>query len=89
MDHHIDPRKTALTVGAFIGGWHVVWSLLVAFGWAQALIDFILWAHMISVPWIVKPFDLTASATLIVVTWVVGCVFGYIFARIWNRMHRG
>ncbi|TSA44044.1 hypothetical protein D4R49_00850 [bacterium] len=88
MDHYISPTKTAFTLGAFIGGWHLVWSILIALGLAQPLIDFILWAHMISLPWVVKPFDLTASATLIVVTWVVGCVFGYIFAKIWNRMHR-
>jgi len=89
MDHHINPTKTALTVGAFVGGWHIVWSLLVAFGWAQVLIDFVLWMHMMSVPWVVKPFDLTAAATLVIVTWVFGYVIGYVFAKIWNRMHRG
>ncbi|MFZ3044217.1 MAG: hypothetical protein WA058_03900 [Minisyncoccia bacterium] len=86
--NHLNPAKTGLTFGAFIGGWHVVWSLLVGMGWAQPLIDFILWAHMISVPWVVKAFDLSAAVTLVIVTWVVGCVFGYVFARIWNRMHR-
>lgn len=89
MDHHINPTKTALTVGAFIGGWHIVWSLLVAFGWAQVLIDFVLWMHMMTVPWVVKPFDLAASATLVIVTWIFGYVIGYIFAKLWNRMHRG
>lgn len=89
MDHHINPVKTALTVGAFVGGWHVVWSLLVAFGWAQPIIDFVLWMHMVSVPWVVKPFDFSASITLVVVTYVFGYIIGFIFARIWNRMHRG
>jgi hypothetical protein len=88
MDHYINPAKVALTFGVFIGGWHLVWSVLVALGLAQPLIDFILWAHMISLPWIVKPFDLTASLTLIIITSVVGYAFGYIFAKIWNRMHR-
>ncbi len=89
MDHHINPTKTALTVGAFVGGWHIVWSLLVAFGWAQMIIDFVLWMHMMSVPWVVKSFDLPAAVTLVIVTWIFGYVLGYIFAKIWNRMHRG
>ncbi len=89
MDHHINPAKAALTVGAFIGGWHVVWSVLVALGWAQAIVDFVLWMHMISVPYVVKAFDPSAAVVLIVVTAVMGYVFGFVFARIWNRMHRG
>lgn len=89
MDHHIDPAKTAFTLGAFIGGFHLVWSILVALGWAQVFMDFIFWAHMIDLSFVVKPFDLTAAAMLVVVTWALGCVFGYILAHIWNRMHRG
>lgn len=89
MEHHIDPAKTALTVGAFIGGWHVIWSILVALGVAQGLINFILWMHMISLPYVVKAFDSSAAATLIVSTALMGYVGGYFFAKIWNRMHRG
>lgn len=88
MDHHIDPVKTGYVVGAFIGGWHLVWSILVALGWAQALINFILWMHMINLPYVVGAFDFTAATTLVVVTAISGCVFGYLFALLWNRMHR-
>ena len=89
MDHHLNPQKAALSIGLFIGGWHLVWSLLVAFGWAQALINFVLWMHMISLPYVVGAFNLTAATTLVIITTVAGCVMGNIFARIWNRMHRG
>ncbi len=89
MDHHLNPQKAALSIGLFIGGWHLVWSLLVAFGWAQPLVDFVLWMHMISLPYVVKSFDMSAAATLIILTTVAGYIFGLIFARIWNRMHRG
>jgi len=89
MNHHINPVKAGLTLGAFVGGIHLVWSILVAFGWAQPLIDFIFWAHMFSMPFTVKAFDSTAAVTLIVVTSIIGYIFGYIFALIWNRMHRG
>ncbi|MDE1919778.1 MAG: hypothetical protein KGH56_03785 [Patescibacteria group bacterium] len=88
MDHHINPKKAALTAGAFIGGWHLVWSILVALGWAQAIVDFVLWMHMINLPYVVKPFDLSAAVTLVLITTLAGYVFGYIFAKIWNRMHR-
>jgi hypothetical protein len=28
-------------IGALIGGWHFVWSVLVGIGWAQSILDFI------------------------------------------------
>lgn len=88
MDHYISPSKTALTFGLLIGGFHVVWSVLVALGLAQALIDFIFWAHMLTVPVVVKAFDATAAVTLIIVTAIIGSVFGYCMAVIWNWLHR-
>ncbi len=88
MDHHLNPTKAALTIGLFIGGAHLVWSLLVALGWAQPLVDFVLWMHMVNMPYVVKPFDIGAATTLIIVTTIVGYILGFIFARIWNRMHR-
>ncbi|MCX6787110.1 MAG: hypothetical protein NTY93_01115 [Candidatus Kaiserbacteria bacterium] len=88
MDHHISPVKTALTFGILLGGFHLVWAILVAFGWAQALMDFIFWAHMFSLSFVVKAFDATAAVTLIIVTAIIGYIFGYFMAIIWNRLHR-
>ena len=86
--HVLNPTKTGLVVGAFLGGWHVLWSLLVALNWAQPLYDFILWAHMIHLQLTVGPFDAVAAATLIVVTFVIGCAMGFVFALVWNWFHR-
>ncbi len=86
MDHHINPAKAGLALGVLFGGGHLAWSVLVALGWAQPLINFVFWAHMISLPLVVMPFDLTAAATLVVVTAGVGYVLGYAFASIWNRV---
>ncbi len=61
----VDKKKLGLVVGAFLGGWHLVWSILVATGLGQALYNFILWAHMIHLKIVIGPFDLAASATLI------------------------
>ena len=85
---NLSPQKTALTLGVFVGGVHVVWSLLILLGWAQPLLDFIFWAHMIANPYQVMSFDVTACLTLIVVTFCVGYGIGWIFATLWNILHR-
>lgn len=89
MDHHINPVKTGLAVGTLVGVLHLVWALFVMFGWASAIVNFSLWAHMVSMPVVVKPFDFSAAVTLIVVATIIGYIVGFLFARIWNRTHRG
>lgn len=88
MNQLVSPPKTALTFGVLLGGWHLVWSLLVALGWAQALLDFVFWAHMLSLPIVVKAFDAVAAVTLIIITTIIGYIFGYAMAIIWNWAHR-
>ena len=84
----LNVHTTGLVVGLLLGGWHLLWSFLVALGWGQSLIDFVLWAHMIHLPYVVGPFDLTAACTLIVLTAAVGYVIGAVFAGIFNALHR-
>ena len=84
MNHHINPVKAGLALGGLVGGLHLVWSVLIALGWAQALVNFSQWVHMISVPVVVEPFDLTAAITVILVATAIGYVLGYAFAKIWN-----
>ena len=88
MSQHISPLKTAFTFAILVGGIHLVWSILVALGWAQPLLDFIFWAHMFSMPFVVKAFDPAAALTLVVITSIIGGIFGYAMAIIWNRLHR-
>ena len=82
-----NPHKVGFVFAILLGGWHLVWSILVATGFGQILYDFILWAHMIHVGITIGPFDPTASITLILVTTVFGYVFGFIGSSVWNRMH--
>lgn len=86
--HHINPTKTGLTLGALVGGLHAVWAVLVALGLAQKLLSYMLWMHMITVVHVVLDFDLEAAVTLVAITAFIGCMVGYSFALIWNRMHR-
>ena len=82
------PNKVGLVFAALIGGWHILWVLLVLTKIAQPFFNFIFWAHMIAPIYVIKPFDPVAAITLLVVTSVSGYVFGYIGSIIWNKIHR-
>ena len=84
----LNKQKVALTAGLFLGGLHVLWSVLVALGVAQSLINFVFWAHMIHMDYVIGPFEPMAAGMLVVVTFLVGYVFGFIFAHLWNWLHR-
>ena len=83
----VDPHKLGLVLAAFIGGWHIVWSLLVLFGWAQPAINFVFWLHFITPPYEVGPFVAWRAITLITLTTTIGYVFGRIIGAIWNWVH--
>lgn len=82
----LDTSKTALIFGTFAGFMHLVWSLVVALGFAQVWLDFILSLHFLNNPYTVANFDLTKALTLVLVTFVVGYVVGWVFAYIWNML---
>jgi len=84
----LDPHKAGLSLGLFIGGLHTVWSLLVALGFAQTLMNWSLAWHMVSSPATVAPFSLTNAVTLVIVTALIGYGMGYAFATIWNKVHK-
>lgn len=84
----INPGRAGLVFGALIGGWHVLWSILVLLRWAQPLIDFIFWIHFVKPVYMVEEFSLGRAAMLIIVTAVVGYVVGFCFAHLWNRIHK-
>ena len=53
----ISPFRTGAALGLFAGLWHAAWSSLVAAGWAQSVIGFILWIHFLDVPVRLQPFN--------------------------------
>ena len=87
MSARMSVGKTGLVLGVVMGGWHAVWSALVAIGWAQPVIDFVFWMHFIKPIYVIEPFEIERAAILIVVTTVVGGLIGSIFASIWNALH--
>lgn len=84
----LNPNKVALTLALLAGGGHLGWSILVALGLAQGLLDFIFSLHMIANPYQVTGFDIMKAGTLVVITFAVGYVVGYIFAHVWNKIHK-
>ena len=89
MGRAIGPHKAGLALGTLLGGWHLLWSVFVALGVAQIILDFIFWMHFIKPVYIVQPFNLPIAAVLIVATSALGYLVGCGFALVWNRLHGG
>ena len=84
----INANQAGLALGVFLGCWHLLWSLLVAFHWAQPLVDFLFWIHFIKPVYVIEAFHVGRAVILILVTSAIGYVSGLCFAVLWNRMHR-
>lgn len=80
----VNPHKLGMVVGIFGGSWHTLWSILVAFGVAKPLLDWLLSLHFLSLTFSVQEFNLATAVILIIVTSVIGYILGYFLAWIWN-----
>jgi hypothetical protein len=82
-------HTVGLVVGSFLGTVHLVWSILVALGWAEPLMTFIFRLHFIEPPYHqIAPFHIGSAILLIVIASLVGYGAGSLFAALWNRIHR-
>lgn len=83
--NRIKPHSFGLAFGIFLGLWHTCWALLVFFGAAQWLIDFVFRLHMITPPYKISSFNFGTAAGLVAFTTLVGYMSGLIIGLIWNR----
>jgi len=81
----INSHKLGLTLGTLLGLGHAVWSALVAFGWAQGLLDFIFSKHMLKSAVMVESFSLSHAVILVIITGFIGYVVGQVAGMIWNK----
>ncbi len=84
----LNEHKTALTLGAFAGVVHIFWSLLVAVGLAQTFIDWAHWLHFVNNPLKIRQFDIATALMLVVITSLIGYAVGFVFANVWNFLHK-
>ncbi len=74
--------SSALIGGLCLASFHFCWALLVYFGFAQSLLDFIFKLHMLNSPFIVQPFSFVLVVQLIVITFLIGAFYGIVFSVI-------
>jgi hypothetical protein len=87
MSVHLNPFKIGLALATVTGGFHLCWSMLVAFGWAQPAIDFVFWAHFIKPIYVIEPFEFVRAAALLLLTAGIGFILGLVLAWTWNALH--
>jgi hypothetical protein len=88
MSGKLGVARTGVALAALLGGWHFVWSGLVALGLAQPLIDFIFRIHFIKPLYVIEPFAFARAVILVLITGGIGLASGSAFALIWNALHK-
>jgi hypothetical protein len=83
----LSPHKAGVALGTLMGGWHLLWAIVVSAGWGQPLLDFVFWMHFMNPVFVIDSFSFVRAVVLIAVTAGGGYCFGYVGAAIWNRLH--
>lgn len=86
--HKVHPNRLGMVVGGFYAIMHVVWSLLVAFGLAEAWIDFFTSMHFVNPTYSLDEFSLLRAVGLVVLAAAVGYIMGALLAVLWNWASR-
>ncbi len=89
MKNSLTPHSVGLAFGGALGLWHLTWSILIAVGLAQPLLDLVFDLHMLEPAFLVQTFSLQKAAGLVILTSVIGYVMGYILGYIWNMVQKG
>lgn len=85
--HQVKVHKIGLVTGGLMAIFHAIWALLVLFGWAKPLMDWILGLHFLSFEYSVDPFTIGNALLLVIVTGIIGYIGGVILGWLWNVIH--
>lgn len=88
MSKAMRAHKFGLTLGGLFGVVHLTWTVLIAIGVAQPLMDFVFKLHMIQPVYEVRPFVFGTAVALIVFTSAVGYVVGYVLGLLWDIVQK-
>ena len=80
--------QVSIISGFSLASLHICWALLVAFGWAQLVMDFIFKLHMLNSPFQVQPFELPLALGLVGITFLIGCFYGIVFFIMKNAFQK-
>jgi hypothetical protein len=75
-----------LVTGGMMGGLHLLWSLSVAAGWGQSILNFFFWMYFIKPIDLIEPFQPARAITLVAISSIIWFVLGSLAARLWNRI---
>jgi len=81
---HLSIATTAISVGLVLALWHAIWVVLVAAGWAGAVLDFIIQLHFLELTYKLAPFSPLKAVSLVSITFSIGALIGAAFAVVWN-----
>jgi hypothetical protein len=82
----VHPVRAGLALGIVLGATHLLWSFLVAVGWAQPLADFLFRINFVEPSYTVTSFAAGTAVMLVAVTFAMGFATGWVVARVWNRL---
>jgi len=86
----LNKNKIGLILGILLGGFHLIWSLLVALipKQLQIFFNWIFTLHSIRPVWIITQFNLVNAIILVVLTFAIGYIIGWAYAYFHNIFHK-
>lgn len=80
----LNKSRVALFFGTVVALAHAIWAVLVAAGWAQGFMEWVMARNFLSTTHTVGSFDLANAVGLVALAFFIGLVDGYILATLWN-----
>ncbi|MEK7505457.1 MAG: hypothetical protein AAB597_00970 [Patescibacteria group bacterium] len=76
------PHNLGLVLGAFAGIAHLLWSVLVYLGLAEAFVVFVEHLHFVESPFRILDISLSGAVILVIAASLVGYVIGFVLGKL-------